>query len=401
MLPKGTQDVRTITGSLTDLAIRKLTPPARGQAEVWDGKVPGFGLRISPGGTRTFVLVYRANGMARRLTIGRYPALSLSEARVKAMDALNKVAHGTDPRPAKSKEGSGYRFSDAVDTFVRLHCERHNRAITRRDTERILKNRFVSRWGKRGVGEISRADVLKVLDGIMQEGMPSAANHALAAIRKFFNWCIERGLIDQSPASGIKKPAKDKSCDRVLDASEVKSVWRASGMLAYPSEQIVKLLMLTAQRRNEVANMRWAHINLAEKCWSLPSAFTKNNRAHLVPLTKGAIEILTSMPKLSDDLVFPSRRLQETCFSDFSRLKSRLDAASEVRGWTLHDLRRTAATHMASMGIGPHVIERILNHATGTLGGVAGIYNRFEYLPEMRSALEVWAGFIKKATGQK
>ncbi|MFN0218244.1 MAG: tyrosine-type recombinase/integrase [Hyphomicrobium sp.] len=376
---------------LTDIAIRKLKSTGGGRVEIWDSKIPGFGLRAAERGTKSFVLVYRYRGRPRRLTLGRYPTLSLAAARQKATEALRSVGDGSDPQAAKESDRNPDRFEDAVAAFVEQYCRRHNRASTMKETERELRNRFVTRWANRDVREISKQDVLDVLDGVVAQGLPSAANHALAVVRKFFNWAVERGLVEQSPCLTVKKPARVGTRERVLTEEELAHVWNAARVMGYPFGPLVQLLMLTAQRRNEVAGMRWRRVDTRESLWSLPAELTKSNRAHSVPLAAIAIEVITACPRLHDELIFPSSGADGTTFSGFSKCKARLDAASGVTDWTLHDLRRTAATHMARLGVAPHVVERILNHTGGALGGVAGIYNRFAYQPEMRAALELWA----------
>jgi len=380
---------------LTDLAVRKLTAAPPKRFEVWDAKLPGFGIRVAPSGLKSFVLVYRCARRQRRLTIGRYPIVSLAEARALAMEALAKIARGVDPEPEKEEAPNNqHTFAEAVRAFVRLHCERYNKPVTKKDTERILNTRFVRVWGQRNLSDIKKSEILRILDGIVAEDHPSAANHALAAIRKFFNWCVERGLLEHSPCAGVRKPAKESSRDRVLSDAELTAIWNGADRLGYPYGAMVQLLLLTAQRRGEVAGMRWTHLDLEGMTWSLPAALTKNGRAHVVPLTSRAIEVLTSLPRLHDELVFPAARGAGTSVSDFSRAKRALDRLAGIEGWTLHDLRRTVATGMARLGVAPHVVERILNHVSGTFGGVAGVYNRFHYLPEMKAALDLWATHI-------
>jgi len=380
---------------LTDVAIRKAGPPATGQVEIWDGKLPGFGIRVSSTGAKSFVLVYRHAGKARRLTLGRYPMLTLADAREKATAAIRQLDENIDPAPTKEELYRQeqlriiYRFEDVVASFVTLHCERHNRAITTKETARILRNRFISRWAERDIREITRVEIIRLLDRIVEEGTPSAANHALSAIRKFFNWCVERGMLEMSPCLGVKKPTKDHSRDRVLDDLEITTIWHAAEQVGYPFGAIVKLLLLTAQRRNEVGSMQWPHIDLEKGLWSLPAEQTKSNRHHIVPLTPEACRLIASLPRFSGSYVFSTRNVGGP-YADFSRGKTLIDAVAKVEGWTLHDLRRTAATQMAKLGTPPHVVERILNHISGSFGGVAGVYNRFQYIPQMRAALEEW-----------
>ena len=381
--------------SLTDLFLRKLKGGEE-RIEVWDAKLPGFGIRVAPSGTKSFVLLYRFRGQPRRLTLGRYPILGLAEAREIAKEALNQVARGIDPRQGKEVSPKSHVFEDVVKEFVRLHCERRNRKHTREETERILRTNFVGCWKRRDVRDISRNDVLDVLDSIVERGSPIGANNALSAIRKCFNWCVERGLIEISPCTGVTRPFKPKARDRVLSDDELTAIWHAANEIGYPFGVVVKLLILTAQRRNKVATMRWQDIDLSDHVWAIPGELTKNGKPHLVPLSELTSAQIASLPRLHESLLFPARRNDATTFSGFSKLKAKIDQLSNVQGWTLHDLRRSAATHMSRLGVAPHVVERILNHESGSFRGVAGVYNRFHYLPEMREALERWARHLER-----
>ncbi len=279
--------------------------------------------------------------------------------------------------------------------ILRIYCAEHNRESTARETERLLRVRFIPVWSERDIRSIGRDEVARVLDAIVQRGNPSAANHALAAVRKFFNWCIERGIVETSPCNNISRPGAVVARERVLDDAELAAVWSVTATLGYPYGTIVQLLILTAQRRGEVTGMRWSELDLAKALWTMPGARTKNKRRHVVPLSPLSICILDALPRLHDDLVFPARGRETTNFSGFSKLKRQIDVATGVDDWTLHDLRRTAATGMAGLGVAPHVVERLLNHVSGTFGGVAGIYNRFEYLDPMRSAAEAWSHHVQ------
>ncbi len=261
---------------------------------------------------------------------------------------------------------------------------------------RLLRVNFVQPWGGRELQAIRKGDINAVLDRLVEAGKGSPANHALAAIRKFFIWCVARSLIAVSPCAGITRPAATRARDRVLDDQELKSIWRAVDGSGIPFEPIVKLLILTGQRRGEVTAMQWRELDLENCIWSIPAERTKSNRAQSLPLTITARSVLQTIPRISDVYVFPSFGREEGIFSGFGKSKRKLDRVSGVTGWTLHDLRRTAATGLARLGVAPHVIERILNHTSYTLGGVAGIYNRFGYEPEMRAALNLWSSHVVK-----
>lgn len=260
--------------ALTDLTLQKLQPLEGRQIETWGAKIPGFGVCVSPSGTKSFVLVYRHGGRARRMTLGRFPILGLAEARKLAHKALSQLAGGTDPiadKEAHRQRDSNW-FPAVLDEFIRLHCARHNRANTAKETERLLRTEFLPKWRKRDVRSITKVDINWSIDGILERGSPGAAQHAFAAVRKFFNWCVERGLLEVSPCMGMKNPTKPKSRDWVLSDEELRLVWRAATQVGYPVGPITQLLILTGQRRGEVAGMRWPDLDLADKLCRSPAS---------------------------------------------------------------------------------------------------------------------------------
>lgn len=252
----------------------------------------------------------------------------------------------------------------------------NNKPSTQREHERVLRKYFWSHWKHREITDITKRDVLDPLDMLLDRNGPSAANHAHTNITTLFNWALARDIIPFSPCHGLPKPAAINECDNVLTHDELHTIWKASADHGYPFGYIVQLLMLTGQRRSEVAQMRWQDINLDDKSWLIPREHTKNNRPHLVPLLSPAIEIINAIPQLSDTHVFPSRRTSGRCFSGFSKSKRRLDTDAQVQGWTLHDLRRTVSTNMARLGVLQEFIDRTLNQLTGSTTKVNRIYNR-------------------------
>ncbi|MEQ1716833.1 MAG: tyrosine-type recombinase/integrase [Hyphomicrobium sp.] len=387
--------------AFTDLFLRKIAPPSEGRVEHYDGKVAGFGVRISKSGRKTFFVVGRQGKAFRRVSLGHYPELTLEQARRKAHDTLRSLADGSRSTGSEidSKPGAT-TFEDAVVKFIDTHCALQNRPSTAAETARLLRSVFVARWRNTQLVSIGKNDVLHILDELMAAGTPSAARHAFAAVRKFFNWCVERGVLLESPCLSIKPPAKATSRDRVLNDGELVAVLAGAEKIGWPFGPIVQLLVFTAQRRGEVVGMRWSEIDEATRQWDIPGSRTKNHRSHVVPLTSSALAILKQLPRLdASPLVFPARGFVDRPYSGYSKGKRELDAVCEQRGWTLHDLRRTVATGMAREGVAPHVVERLLNHVSGTFGGVAGIYNRFGYLDEMRAALEQWERRIEVLRG--
>ncbi len=378
--------------TLTDVALRKLSPPASGSMEVWDGRLPGFGVRVSPKGTKSFILLYRHEGRPKRLTIGRYPMLTLSDARKAAQKALADVAQGTDPSAAKKKTkplSDPFNFVAFVTAFIEKYAAPKNKDW--RESHRLFKREFIPHWRQRDIRKITKRDVTAVIDGIVARGSPGAANHALAAVRRLFNWGVERGLLELSPVQGLKPPAKLNSRDRVLSDAELVSIWNAAGQEGYPFGSIVRLLILSGQRRGEVMGMRWCDVDTKALTWTLPGELNKSGRMHILPLTNTSVVLIDALPRLSDVLVFPSRSsVSNNPVSGMGKAKGRIAANCKIDDWRLHDIRRTVATGMARLKISPHVVEKVLNHSSGTFAGVAGVYNRFGYLDEMREALEVW-----------
>jgi integrase len=364
---------------LNDLFLRKLRVPSEGVAQHPDGKIPGFGVRITANGVKTFYLTYRHQGKNRRLNLGRYPTTTLQKARGKAFAALSELEANRDP--------SG---EVALDAFVSKHCQRHNRASTAIETERLLRVYFLPHWKNRQVEAITKADIAEALEPVIKRGASGSARHAFAAARKMFNWMVEQGMLETSPFAGVKAPGKPGNRDHVVRDDELKRIWDRAESMGLPFGSIAQLLMLTAQRRGEVVAMEWSEIDKDKALWTIPGARTKNGKAHAVPLTAGALRILSTIERTWSPYVFPARGKPEQPYSGYSKGKRQLDAAAELHDWTLHDLRRTAATGMARLGVAPHVIERVLNHVSGTFAGVAGIYNRFQYEDEMRKALEAW-----------
>lgn len=220
----------------------------------------------------------------------------------------------------------------------------------------------------------------------------------LTRLRTFFRWALANNLITTDPTIGVRRPAKEASRDRVLSKAEIRAFWAGCGQLGYPFGAIFSLLLLTAQREAEVAGMRWPEVDLENRVWTIPRERAKSNRAHIVHLSALAAEILAGLPRLGE-LVFPTRTGRP--ISSFSRAKERLDALMSVDlrdtqpAWVLHDLRRSAATIMAEeLKAPPHVVDKILNHSSGTIRGVAAIYNRAAYLDERQAVLEAWGQYV-------
>jgi integrase len=386
---------------LTDLMLKRLTSTGADRVEVWDGpKLPGFGVRVSKTGTKTFILLYRHRGRPRRLSLGRWPVVSLAVARRKARAALQVLDLGTDPAiDYRPDDNPSSRFDAVATAFVERHCLQHNRPSTRKETQRLLAKHFVSAWGQRDIRDLRQLDINAVIDRLVEEGTPSEANHALGVIKTLFSWCFDRDMLSVDPCAKVKKPAKQGKRSRALTEEELRKLWHALPAEGFPFGHLVQLLILTGQRRGEVAQMQWLQLDLQRRLWTIPEDIAKNGREHALPLSDLALEVLQSIPRLNETYVFPARGNDAATVSGFSRSKVRLEAAVGADDWTLHDLRRTTATFLAKQGAAPHVIERVLNHVSGSFAGVAGVYNRHAYLDEMRTALQQWGEWVRRLSG--
>jgi integrase len=385
------------------LTVRTVETARSGKArrEIPDAHMPGLYLVVQPSGTKSWAVRYRHNGQTRKHTLGTYPAVDLKAARTLGGKALRTAAEGRDPGREKAQARSAQR--DTIERvsaqFIERHCRRANRPRTAQETERLLRLHVLPRWRGRIVHEITRRDVLDMLDRIVDGGAPIAANRALAAVRKMFNWAVARDIIAISPCAGVKPPTTERSRDRVLSDGELRAVWLAADEMRWPFGSLVQLLILTGQRRDEVARITWDELDLEQKLWTLPRERVKNDEAHEVPLSRKAISIISAMPRLGDRFVFTTNGKSPS--SGYSKGKRRLDALlpPDMPSWRLHDLRRTVASGMARLGINLPVIEKVLNHASGSFAGIVGVYQRHTFANEKRKALEAWGSFVQKIVG--
>jgi integrase len=401
---------------LTDLGIKKLALPEQ-RREIPDGKIGGLYLIHQPSGVKSWAVRYRFAGAPKKLTLGPYPALDLATARRRAQEALGDVAGGKDPSALKQAAKAAVKAErenehDRIERVVPLFVDRYAKAKNRdwRETERMLDREVVARWRGRRLSTLTRGKIHEMLDEIADRA-PIRANRVFAAFRKLCRWSLARGLIDRDPCAGISAPSPERSRDRVLDDAEIKLAWQAFEAIGWPFGPICKLLALTGARLGEVGGMRWSELDLAARVWRLPAARVKNARAHEIPLSDAAVEIIQGLPHIGDvkdGYVFTTTG--RTAVSGFSRAKRAIDRTilelmkeeAEARGddadsvtppppWRLHDLRRSAASGMAGLGVAPHIVEACLNHKSGVIRGVASVYNRYDYAVEKRAALDAWA----------
>ncbi|MCJ2106787.1 integrase arm-type DNA-binding domain-containing protein [Methylobacterium sp. E-041] len=388
--------VKSVESAKADLGKRR---------EVPDGALPGFYLVVQPAGGKSWAVRYRVDGKPKKLTLGAYPRLPLIEAREAARTALRAVAEGRDPAGEKQaakgepSAADAMRFGAVAADYVERYAKPRNRSW--RETEAFLTRTLdaTDKWQDRDVRSIGRKEVLNALDAVIGRGASIHANRLFAALRRFFAWTVERGILEASPMAGLKPPSPEVSRDRVLTDPELVAAWKAAAQVGYPFGPVVQLLILTGQRRSEVLEAEWREFDLDTATWTIPRTRAKNDRAHVVPLAPGAVEILRQLPRIGQRPRLLFTTTGETAFSGVSKATDRLQAIAgsllpdgvESTAWRLHDLRRTFASGCARLGVPVHVVEKALNHTSGTHSGIVGVYQRHEYGEERRRAMELWA----------
>jgi integrase len=383
-------------------------PPEKSEIILFDADLPGFGIRLRSGGKRTWIVQYRVGAKQRRVTLGTVNVptgtgtLGPDEARKAAGERLAQVTLGGDPQKAKhqTRRDAQLTFYSLIARYL-AHKRGNLRPRTYEGVERYLKHHWMPLHGL-PVTEIRRRDVAAGLGNIAAKNGPVAAARARVWLSNFFAWAVGEGLVEASPVIGTNKPAEPEARDRVLSDDEIADVWSACRDDDYG--RIVKLALLTAARRDEVGGMAWPELNLERTTWSIPGERTKNGRPHMLPLSPLVLGIIKGVQQRAGrDRLFGEG---EGTFSGWSRAKKALDEriattrkgrkAAPIARWRLHDLRRTCATVMADkLGVLPHVIEAVLNHVSGHKAGVAGVYNRALYEREMRTALTLWADYVR------
>jgi len=369
-------------------------PVSNADVVYWDSGCPGFGVKVTPKGRKVFVVLYRTGGSGSRLrkfTIGPYGRITLHQARVAAQKVFGAKLEGRDPaaekREAKRRDVAD-RVQDLLETFIAQHLSQ-NRSVG--EISRLLRREVGKPWGNKGIHEVTKRDVVEVISAIEQRGAPIAANKTLKSIKTFLRWCVGRAVLEQSPAEGVPLPAKQIARDRVLNDEELAQVILAARQIGGPYGGIVELLALTGQRREEVAQLCWEELDLDQRIWTIPKSRSKNAKAHTVHLSNQSLAILKSVARRGL-LVFSLHGTKP--YQQFAKGKRLLDHISGVSGWRVHDLRRTCVSGMARLGVAPHVADKILNHQSGTISGVAAVYQRYDFRTERQHALDRWGAHI-------
>ena len=372
---------------LTETAISKLQLPAgKNETITFDSDLSGLGLRLRASGSKTWVFQYKLGSQHRQITLGKFPALHPTQARKTAAKLHAEVKLGNDP--AAIKAAKQVRAAETVGAILKTYLTRRRgqvRNSSLAEIERHLQRNLAPLHGAR-LDQLDRRTIAAQLARLTHEAGPIQANRTRASLSKFLNWCLAEGLTESNAALHTNKNP-EKSRDRVLSDQELREIWYALDDDGDYSA-ILKMLILTAQRASEIADMRWSEINLDRGIIVLPSIRTKNHRVHIVPITSSVRAILEARPRREGrDFVFG---VGECGFSGWSKSKARLDSVLNIGPFVVHDIRRSVATHMSEIGIPPFHVEAVLNHVSGT-SSVAKIYNRNTFEGEKIQALTRWA----------
>jgi integrase len=377
----------------TQTTINSLKPPA-GKADhvEFDDAMPGFGVRFRNGGPGTYFIQYKIGEKHGRLSLGKVGKISLNAAKIAAKKQFAGIAEKRDPaieRATAVAKVSG-TIEPLIDDFLD-YLGRNGRSQSYLAENKRSLNRYFKSLHRFGVADINRAMVAKELSGIRADRGPIAADRSRAHLSKFFNWAIAEGLAEGNPVSGTNKTGS-ATRERVLQDKELAAIWKALGDDDYGA--ICRLLILTGARREEIGALSRSEINFAQKQIELPGRRTKNGLDHVIPLSPLALSILKARePRDGSDFVFGRG---EGGFSGWSQSKERLNEKLDLDRWVLHDFRRTLSTAMhEKLEIPPHIVEAVINHISGARRGVAGTYNRAQYLEAKREALRKYADHVE------
>lgn len=377
----------------TDRQIKALKPK-KDRYEAWETNGKGFGVRVSSAGRKSFIFLYRYQGTSRRMTFGNYPEKSLADAHAEHAKSRQLLEKGIDPATVEQDAKEESRRSPTVRKLADEYIEKYAKPRKRswKEDERILNKDVVPRWGKRKAQDITRRDIILLLDEIVERGALIQANRTLAVIRKMYSFAMGRGVLESSPCVAVPAPSKENRRDRVLSEGEIKTFWSNldTAKMEKPTALALKLQLITSQRKGEVADAEWVDFDLKNKWWNIPAEKSKNGFPHRVPLSPLAMKILSELKEMTghSQWLFPSPRdgqhIAETSIDHAVRVNAE---HFEIEHFTPHDLRRSAATMMTASGVQRLTVSKILNHVES---GVTAVYDRHGYDQEKRRALESW-----------
>ncbi len=388
----------------TDYSIKRLEPKKE-RFEVWESNEKGFGLRVSPTGRKSFVYMYRFQGKSRRITFGNYPIISIAKALVKLEGARQLLENGDDPGLVKQTAKEDLQNTPTIAGLAEEYLDKWAKVRKRswKEDQRILYKDVVPVWGKRKARDIACRDVVLLLDRIMERGAPIQANRTLATIRKMFKFALSRAILDASPCWAVVAPAKENRRDRVLSEEEIRIFWERlnNARMERGTALVLMFQLISGQRKGEVAASEWENFDLKQGLWTIPSEKSKNSYSHRIPLTQLALSVLSEIRDLAGESrwLFPSRHNDHhiTMTSIDHAVRNNLDHFG-IEPFTPHDLRRTAATQMASAGVSRLIIKKILNHADND---VTSIYDRHSYEKEKLQAMKIWETKLQSILNDK
>ncbi|MFN7984394.1 MAG: tyrosine-type recombinase/integrase [Vicinamibacterales bacterium] len=376
------------TVMLTARFVDTVKPTPGKRIEYVDREVPGLALRVMPTGIKSWTVRYRHRSRLRRLTLGSVTAVSLSQARDRARDELHGVSHGADPASVKQASRKAETFEELAAFYMERWAKPRKRSWKADDN--LIRRRILPSWRRRAIADITRRDVRDMVQSVADAGAPVVANRVAALLSKMFSVALDWDLVTVNPAVRIPRPAVERARDRVLNEDEIRVLWAAFDRLAPPMAAFYKLRFLTAQRGGEVASMRWADVDLDGGWWTVPASQSKNKLAHRVPLNGSAVTLLAERLACAHPdsaLVLEAHYCRAGAGARGKRQQAAAAASFPLVDFRGHDLRRTAASFMASGGVPRLTISKILNHVEH---GVTKVYDRHSYDPEKRQALEWW-----------
>jgi integrase len=385
--------------------------------EVWDEARKGFGVRVTPRGVKSFVWVYHFEGRPRRLTFGTYPRLSLADAGVKFAEAQNLLAKGIDPGSRAVAERVAERHAETVEELVAAYLDRYARARKRSafEDERILRKDVLSHWARRKAKDITRRDIVRLLNEIVDRGAPIQANRTLTILRRMFRFAVGQAIVEISPCDQVEQPSAENERNRVLSDDEIRLFWRAldTASMEPNARRALRLMLVTGQRKGEVIGLHRREVDREKRLWALPAERAKNGREHLIPLSAPALRIIGETAPDEAGYLFPSSltgkpyRGQSIDHATRYLFKARTPQASKrlprkaalpplagrMERFTPHDLRRTVATRMRELGISRGDVKMVLNHVETD---VTSRYDKYDGLAEKRRALDLWAARLEQ-----
>lgn len=386
---------------LSALQVAKAVPPESGRLELWDTDARGLCLRVTAGGVKSWVVRYRFGGVQRRYKLGEFPAMSLADARQEARETIRSVHLGCDPQQVKiearrAEQSEAQTVRQVIKDYRRLYAEpRKLKKWLNDDTPKKLDKHVIPHWGDRPIVGITRSDARALLREVYSEDYPTVPAEVIQRMRPIFSWAVEEEIIEANPFERVRPVQTPGVRERVLTDKELVAVWNAAAKMGYPFGSLYQLLILTGQRRMEIATMQesWIDLEADIPVIEIPSASFKGGEwVQVVPLSGMAIEIIERLPRFSGPFML-STRGGETPISGFSKAKAKLNELSGVADWVVHDIRRTVRTNLSKLKVDRLVAELVIGHKQQ---GIHAVYDRYEYGPEKRHALEAWSTRLKE-----